>query len=145
MIFDAGLLLVYEFINQVRFKSLLTKIFSINGDKVLRTHTNIGLCLQQILQFIADYPCDDHADELTTEPLLTKLLSISALASQPTLSRFAHHLNHETIKQVRHVNQLFLARYYQIDYPDHFIFDVKSPHALFPQLEQNGLNEFSNF
>lgn len=123
---DAGLLLVYEFMNKVGFKSLLNQYFSIKEDKALRRHTNIDLCLQQILQFIAGYHCADHADELTTEPLLTKLLSKSALASQPTLSRFAHRLDDNTVQQLRRVNQLLLDRYYQIEYPDHFIFDIDS-------------------
>lgn len=112
---DAGLLLVYEFMNNVGFKSLLIQHFSVKKDKALRIHTNIDLCLQQILQFIAGYHCADHADELTTEPLFTKLLSKSVLASQPTLSRFAHRLDNETIKQFRDINQLLLDRYYQIE------------------------------
>ena len=125
---DAGLLLVYEFIHQIGFKQLLDQHFILENDTAIRTHTNIDLCLQQILQFIAGYPCADHADELTTEPLLTKLLSKSTLASQPTLSRFAHRLTDTTIQQFRLINQQLLEHYYRIEAPDHFIFDIDSTH-----------------
>lgn len=125
---DAGLLLVHEFTEKIKFKSLLNQHFGIEGDSAIRQHSNTDLCLQQIFQTISGYHCADHADELRHDPLLTTLLEKDALASQPTLSRFAHRLTKTTSKQFEQVNEKVLDTYYQLETPEHFIFDVDSTH-----------------
>ena len=125
---DAGLLLIHEFMHQIKFPQLLNQHFHLDHDQAIRTHTNHDLCLQHILQTIAGYPCADDADELRAEPLITQLLNKTSLASQPTLSRFYHRLTKETSKQLEHVNQQLLHRFYQVQTPESFIFDVDSIH-----------------
>ena len=125
---DAGLLLIQEFMHHVKFPELLKQHFHLETDQAIRTHTNHDLCLQQIFQTIAGYHCADDADELRIEPLLTTLLNKPLLASQPTLSRFAHRLTKETSKQFELINQKLLWQFYQVEAPNHFIFDVDSTH-----------------
>ncbi len=125
---DAGLLLIHEFMHQIKFPQLLNQHFHLDHDQAIRTHTNHDLCLQHILQTIAGYHCADDADELRAEPLVTQLLNKTSLASQPTLSRFYHRLTKETSKQLEHVNQQLLHRFYQVQTPESFIFDVDSTH-----------------
>lgn len=125
---DAGLLLIREFMEKIKFKSHLEQKFFIENDSAIRQHSNTDLCLQQIFQTIAGYHCADHADELRHEPLLTTLLGKQTLASQPTLSRFAHRLTQSTGKQFEKMNEHLLDTYYRIETPDHFIFDVDSTH-----------------
>ena len=107
---DAGLLLIQEFMHHVKFPELLKQHFHLETDQAIRTHTNHDLCLQQIFQTIAGYHCADDADELKVEPLLTTLLDKPSLASQPTLSRFAHRLTKETGRQFELINQKLLLR-----------------------------------
>ena len=112
----------------MKFKSLLNQYFFIENDSAIRQHSNKDLCLKQIFHPIAGYHCADHVDELRHEPILTTLLEKEALASQPTLSRFAHRLTKTTSKQFEQMNQNLLDTYYAIDIPEHFIFDVDSTH-----------------
>ena len=77
---DAGVLLVYEFMSKVQFKSLFTTDSPV--------YCRLSLC-----RWINNWA------------ILTKLLSKSALASQTTLSRVTHRLNSETINQLWGVNQ----------------------------------------
>ena len=56
------------------------------------------------------------------------MLAKPSLASQPTLSRFAHRLTKETSKQFELINQKLLSQFYQVEAPYHFIFDVDSTH-----------------
>lgn len=78
---DSGLLLIQEFMEKMKFKSLLNQYFFIENDSAIRQHSNKDLCLQQIFQTIAGYHCADHADELRHEPILTTLLEKETLAS----------------------------------------------------------------
>lgn len=125
---DAGLLLIQEFMHHMKFPELLKQYFYLETDQAIRTHTNHDLCLQQIYQTIAGYHCADDADELRVDPLLTTLLDKPSLASQPTLSRFTHRLTKETSKQFELINQKLLSQFYQVETPNHFIFDVDSTH-----------------
>lgn len=56
------------------------------------------------------------------------MLDKPSLASQPTLSRFTHRLTQETSKQFELINQKLLSQFYQVEAPNHFIFDVDSIH-----------------
>jgi len=56
------------------------------------------------------------------------LLDKPSLASQPTLSRFTHRLTKETSKQFELINQKLLSQFYQVEAPNHFIFDMDSTH-----------------
>ena len=56
------------------------------------------------------------------------MLDKPSLASQPTLSRFTHRLTQETSKQFELINQKLLSQFYQVEAPNHFIFDVDSTH-----------------
>ena len=59
---------------------------------------------------------------------MTTFLDKPSLASQPTLSRFTHRLTQETSKQFELINQKLLSQFYQVEAPNHFIFDVDSTH-----------------
>lgn len=125
---SSGLLLIQEFMDKMKINKFLNKHFIIEGDSAIRQHSNTDLCLQQIFQTIAGYHCADHADQLRYEPLLTNMLKKGSLASQPMLSRFSHRLTKTTSKQFEQINETLLGNYYQIETPEHFIFDVDSTH-----------------
>ena len=56
------------------------------------------------------------------------MLDKPSLASQPTLSRFTHRLTKETSKQFELIHQKLLSQFYQVEAPNHFIFDMDSTH-----------------
>jgi len=69
-------------------KSLSELNFQTNDSASFRYHTDDDNLLQVIYQIFSAYFTYDHADELTNEPVFTTILDKTALASQPTLSRF---------------------------------------------------------
>ena len=85
---DAGLLLIKEFISKLGIERLLNRSFKTKDSAVFRYHTDRDNLLQMIYMIIAGYFENDASDELTKDPVFKAVLEKSALASQPTVSRF---------------------------------------------------------
>lgn len=101
---DAGLLLYKEFDEKIGLSETIKKNVSINDPVNHHTHQNEDVMIQKVYQHIAGHHTDDHADELSNEPLLTTLLDKERLASQPTFSRLNQKFDKETMKQVQNTN-----------------------------------------
>ena len=98
---DAGLLLIKEFISKLGIERLLNRSFKTNDSAVFRYHTDRDNLLQMIYMIMAGYFEDDASDELTKDPVFKAVLEKSALASQPTVSRFFNRMDEDTLKQFR--------------------------------------------
>jgi Transposase DDE domain. len=125
---DAGLLLIKEFLSKLGFHSLLEQTFNVQDDFAIRKHTNQKLCLQSLLFMIAGYHNQGHSDALRNDPAFQAFMDSSSLASQPMISRFMNRLTSETERQFELINEQLLDIYYQINPPEHFIFDIDSTH-----------------
>ena len=85
---DAGLLLIKEFISRLGIERILNRSFKTDDSAVFRYHTDRDNLLQMIYMIMSGYFEDDASDELTNDPVFKAVLEKSALASQPTVSRF---------------------------------------------------------
>lgn len=121
---DSGLLLIKEFAHKIGFETH-TKSFK-TDEKTGRTHKDHQNLRQLVYQVIAGYFNDDDADELTNEPIFKSLLDKSALASQPTLSRFWNRMNETTLEQYDEIVQSMRASAYKIQMPQQVLFDLDS-------------------
>src|SRR5699024_8997480 len=68
-------------------------------------HSNKQLLCQKIYQFIAGYPEDDAIDQLTNDPVFTRITGANSLASQSSLSRFFSRFGEDTLNQINVANQ----------------------------------------
>lgn len=84
---DTGGLLFREFDEKLAFSETLIKHLTLNDSRLYFLHSNENLIRQKIYQIVAGYPEDDAADHLTNDPVFTKIIGTTALASQPSLSR----------------------------------------------------------
>jgi hypothetical protein len=91
-----------------------------------RDHPNSDVALQKIYQHLCGYHTDDHADDLSHEPLLTALMAKERLASQPTLSRFNEKADIVTAKSLEGINEVLQGRAYAIEPRDQFVLDLDS-------------------
>ena len=82
--------------------------------------------MQMVYQIIAAYFEDDCADELTYDPVITAILEKSALASQPTLSRFWNRMDKDTLAQLDTINARMRENVYSVKAPEHMLFDLDS-------------------
>ena len=114
---DAGLLLIKEFINKLGIERLLNRSFKTNDSAVFRYHTDRDNLLQMIYMIIAGYFEDDASDKLTKDPVFKAVLEKSALASQPTVSRFFNRMDEDTLKQFQEISQILRKRIYSIQMP----------------------------
>ena len=103
---DAGLLLIKEFISKLGIERLLNRSFKTNDSAVFRYHTDRDNLLQMIYMIIAGYFEDDASDELTNDPVFKAVLEKSALASQPTVSRFFNRMDEDTLKQFLEISRI---------------------------------------
>jgi len=90
--FNAGLILIKEFICKIVLDKLISKHFQ-TVDNTIRTHKDVENLLQKIYQQLAGYFMDDDSDELTVDPIFTNLLDKRSLASQPTMSCFFNRMD----------------------------------------------------
>lgn len=90
--FNAGLILIKEFICKIVLDKLISKHFQ-TVDNTIRTHKDAENLLQKIYQQLADYFMDDDSDELTVDLIFTNLLDKGSLASQPTMSCFFNRMD----------------------------------------------------
>lgn len=84
---------------------LLNKVFQTNDSAVFRHHKDDENLQQVICQLFSAYFADDHADELTNDPIFTAILNKDSLASQPTLSRFFNRLDEGTLSQFEQITK----------------------------------------
>ena len=123
---DAGLLLIKEFISKLGIERLLNRSFKTNDSAVFRYHTDRDNLLQMIYMIMAGYFEDDASDELTNDPVFKAVLEKSALASQPTVSRFFNRMDEDTLKQFQEISQILRKRIYNIQMPQAVILDLDS-------------------
>ena len=124
--YDAGLLLIKEFISKLGIEWLLNRSFKTNDSAVFRYHTDRDNLLQMIYMIMAGYFEDDASDELTKDPIFKAVLEKSALASQPTVSRFFNRMDEDTLKQFQEISQILRKRIYSIQMPQAVILDLDS-------------------
>ena len=123
---DAGLLLIKEFISKLGIERLLNRSFKTNDSAVFRYHTDRDNLLQMIYMIMAGYFEDDASDELTKDPVFKAVLEKSALASQPTVSRFFNRMDEDTLKQFQEISRILRKRIYSIQMPQAVILDLDS-------------------
>ena len=123
---DAGLLLIKEFISKLGIERLLNHSFKTNDSAVFRYHTDRDNLLQMIYMIMAGYFEDDASDELTKDSVFKAVLEKSALASQPTVSRFFNRMDEDTLKQFQEISQILRKRIYSIQMPQAVILDLDS-------------------
>ena len=123
---DAGLLLIKEFISRLDIERILNRSFKTNDSAVFRYHTDRDNLLQMIYMIMAGYFEDDASDELTKDPVFKAVLEKSALASQPTVSRFFNRMDEDTLKQFQEISQILRKRIYSIQMPQAVILDLDS-------------------
>ena len=123
---DAGLLLIKEFISRLGIERLLNRSFKTNDSAVFRYHTDRDNLLQMIYMIMAGYFEDDASDELTKDPVFKAVLEKSALASQPTVSRFFNRMDEDTLKQFQEISRILRKRIYSIQMPQAVILDLDS-------------------
>lgn len=123
---DAGLLLIKEFISKLGIERLLNRSFKTNDSAVFRYHTDRDNLLQMIYMIMASYFEDDASDELTKDSVFKAVLEKSALASQPTVSRFFNRMDEDTLKQFQEISQILRKRIYSIQMPQAVILDLDS-------------------
>ena len=95
--FDAGLLLIKEFVSKLGIDKLFSHAFKTNDSASFRYHTDKENLLQMIYMIIAGYFEDGASDELTNDPVFKAVLNKDALASQPTVSRFFNRMDEDTL------------------------------------------------
>ena len=122
---DAGLLLINEFTQKLKFNQQIKVLFKTN-DSAERKHKDDENLWQVIYQILAAYFEDDCADELRNEPVLTTILNKNALASQPTLSRFYNRMDNITIEQINTLMREFRKTIYNIKTPELILLDLDS-------------------
>lgn len=102
---DGGLLLLKEFYHKLGVKSLLKKHFHTTDSASFRIHKDHENLLQMLYQITGAYFQDDHADSLRNDPVLNAVIGKTALASQPTLSRFHNRMDTQSQEHRRRFNE----------------------------------------
>ena len=123
---DAGLLLIKEFVNKLSIEQLLNHSFKTNDSAAFRYHTDKDNLLQMIYMIIAGYFEDNASDELTNDPVFKTVLEKTALASQPTISRFFNRMDEDTLKQFLEISRILRKKIYSIQMPQAVILDLDS-------------------
>ena len=93
---------------------------------MFRYHTDRDNLLQMIYMIMSGYFEDDASDELTNDPVFKAVLEKSALASQPTVSRFFNRMDEDTLKQFQEISRILRKRLYSIQMPQAVILDLDS-------------------
>jgi hypothetical protein len=123
---DSGLIVIEEFIDKLGFREMIERFFVVSTDTADRKHTNPSLCFQLILFIIAGYHHQKNVDFLRHDPIFNAILNDLSLPSQSVISRFMNRLTEETEKHLELINETLLDLYYQINPPEHMVFDVDS-------------------
>ena len=123
---DGGLLLLKEFYHKLGVKDLLRKQFHTTDPALFRIHKDHENLLQMLYQITGAYFQDDHADSLRNDPVINAVIGKSALASQPTLSRFHNRMDEQSLRQLETIQRTLRRRAYSIEKPEHILFDLDS-------------------
>jgi hypothetical protein len=123
---DAGLLLYKEFDHKLGLSQTIKQLLVVDDPIHHRDQPNSDVALQKIYQHLCGYHTDDHADDLSHEPLLTALMEKERLASQPTISRFNEKANIATAKSLENINEILQGRAYAIEPRDQIVMDLDS-------------------
>jgi hypothetical protein len=123
---DAGLLLYREFDHKLGLSHTVKDMLVVHDPVHHRDHPNSDVVLQKLYQHLAGYHTDDHADDLSVEPLLTAMTGKDRLASQPTISRFNEKADIDTVKSLVRTNEVLQGRVYSIEPRDQFVMDLDS-------------------
>ncbi|GAE95507.1 mobile element protein [Gracilibacillus boraciitolerans JCM 21714] len=126
---DTGELLFREFDEQLGFSKVLSDHLTLQDDRKFVFHTNQNILRQKIYQIIAGYSEDDASDQLTSDPIFTKLIGVDSLASQPSLSRFYSRFDEQSIDHLLLGNQCLVDKVHRFRKSDAIIFDLDSTHA----------------
>lgn len=126
---DTGELIFREFDEKISFSQTISNHLQLKDERTYCIHKNEQLLRQKIYQLIAGYHEDDAADRLTHDPIFTQVLGKSALASQPSLSRFFKRFDMEALNQLQAANQEILVRVHHDRQSKALIFDLDSTHA----------------
>lgn len=123
---DGGLLLLKEFYHKLGVKALLKTHFHTTDPASFRIHKDHENLLQMLYQITAAYFQDDHADSLRNDPVLNAVIGKTALASQPTLSRFHNRMDAQSLEQLEEIQRIFRRRVYSVEKPEHILVDLDS-------------------
>ena len=123
---DGGLLLLKEFYHRMEVKALLKKHFHTTDSASFRIHKDHENLLQMLYQITGAYFQDDHTDSLRNDPVLNAVIGKTALASQPTLSRFHNRMDAQSLEQLEDIQRIFRRRVYSVENPEHILFDLDS-------------------
>ena len=123
---DGGLLLLKEFYHKLGVKALLKKHFHTTDSASFRIHKDHEKLLQMLYQITGAYFQDDHADSLRNAPVLNAVVGKTALASQPTLSRFHNRMDAQSLEQLEDIQRIFRGRVYSVEKPEHILLDLDS-------------------
>ncbi|WP_078430298.1 IS1380 family transposase [Alkalihalobacterium alkalinitrilicum] len=126
---DTGEFLFREFDEKVGFSSTLAQFLNLKDNRRYYVHSNENLLRQKIYQIIAGYTEDDAADQLTKDPVFTRIIGTDALASQPSLSRFFRRFDNQSIEQLNQANQELIDKVHQFRESKSLIFDLDSTHS----------------
>src|SRR5699024_5827642 len=77
-------------------------------------------------QMLAGYDEDDAADQLTIDPVFTRIVGTNALASQPSLSRFFPRFDRDAVSQLNQAKQELMDKVHQYRNSKSIIFDLES-------------------
>ena len=124
--FDAGLLLIKEFVSKIVIDRLFSHSFKTNDSASFRYHTDKENLLQMIYMIIAGYFEDNASDELTNDPVFKAVLDKEALASQPTISRFHNRLDEDSLNQFLSISRILRKKIYSIQMSQAVILDLDS-------------------
>jgi len=130
---DTGGFIFREFDEKIGFSKTLAQHLKLKDTRAYFIHSNENLLRQKLYQMIAGYSEDDAADQLTTDPVFTRIIGTPALASQPSLSRFFRRFDQQAIIQLEQANQELLDKVHQYreseGLPKALIFDLDSTHS----------------
>lgn len=126
---DAGLLLVQEFLNRIDFDSLVQEHSPFFDPRKYCQHTPVDLFKQLLFQTIAGYKADSASDCLRNDPIFTLALSKERLASQPTISRFVKHWDHQTVSGLQSLNFQLGERFVHQMNRQEMVIDLDSTHS----------------
>ena len=102
---DTGNILLSKFDEKLAFTKTIAKHLILQDERSYFVHTNENLLRQKVYQLLAGYDEDDAADQLTHDPIFIHALGITALASQPSLSRFFSRFTVESVNGLQKGNQ----------------------------------------
>jgi len=126
---DTGELLYREFDEKIGFSKVLEKHLKLNDSRAHYLHSNDNLLRQKIYQMVAGYFEDDAADYLTTDPVFTHVIGTTALASQPSLSRFYTRFDKSSLESLNQANQELLDKVHAFRKAQSLFIDLDSTHS----------------